>query len=287
MPGAAESRVLSDEQIAALCRSLVSDEDSLPPVDEWPAEWGEPTRYEKWIDSPRPFDFTGRSYLDPADVRPLSFGARWLETFITRCELGLDDTRVTLHESHLELLREHDRVCHERVCDERPSVERPGHLPDSNPEIFDGNLIGLLAIGRLLADRDPGFWPRLRKRGCSPRMVRKANRIVNETRRPLASSSSTGLESIPGIVRDHVRATDISPAPVAAPRRPCNRARSSRRRAPGRHQGSRRTSSRSAGGGSSGDDDGESEPGSGLRLRPTRWGSCNPPLIRVLLGAVS
>ena len=54
---------------------------------------------------------------------------------------------------------------------------------------------------------------------------------------------------------------------VAASRRPCNRARSSRRTAPGRHQGSRRTPSRSAGGGSSGDDDGESEPS---RLAP-RW----------------
>lgn len=64
--------------------------------------------------------------------------------------------------------------------------------------------------------------------------------------------------------------------------RPCSRARSSRRSAPGRRQGSRRTGSRAG----PSDDDGESEP-PGLRLwRHPDYGPLTPNLYRLLLRKV-
>ena len=198
-------------------------------------------RHEAWLDSETPFDFTGESYLEECLARPQT-GQMWeVELEIDAKLDNLRDLRtaVVLDRGVLELCRDVDEAAFEDdgLWDRFPAVL----TTDTGTEA--------LAAGRLIAERDPMFWPRLRKLGPTPELIRQANAILSD-------------QEFTPETRQRKRS-----ATVTIRRRTCTRARSSRRTAPGRHQGSRRTPSRSAGGGSSGDDDGESEP---PRLVP-RW----------------
>ncbi len=247
--------------------------DDFADATEYPSDW-EPSpqecremidaendaRYEAWITSDQPFDLTGESYLGYlAEYLPTRSPSEWdlrLEEQIDGAYEGMVAGRsaTIFDRGDLDWMADFDERC----------FESPDHLSDAYEGIHEtGIRVDILAAGRLLGDRDPTFWPRLRKLGPTPELVKEANTIL-------------GGHEFEREAKNRTRPKAVRPV---AQRRICSRARSSRGAAPGRRQGSRRATARAG----PSDDDGEPAP-PGLRpWRRPHLGSCSPNPLRVLL----
>jgi len=198
-------------------------------------------RYDAWLDFGAPFDFTGASYADEWDEpRAAADWERNLEQMIEDACRRIEEGKasIILDRGDLDWLGAFDEEC----------LDRSQGTGDDAPKIADmGLYIEILGAGNLIHKCNPTFWPRLRKFGPTPEMLREANAILG------------GQE----FEREAKARTRPRPTHTTAKRRTCSRARSSHGAAPARRQGSRRVTASSRAGPS--DDDGESEP-PGLRL---------------------
>ena len=216
--------------------SFLPDGWSHQDLRDWTAAEDE-ARYDAWLEDGAAFDFTGESYCEERfrDF-PHTDWTRRVDAAIEFFRLGMAEERCAaiLNRGDLEWMAEFDEAC----------FDDPGHVENAYEDILETGLqVETLAAGRLLDERDPTFWPRLRKLGPTPELVRQANHLLGG--------------------HEFERRTKNRPAPKLASRvsqrRSCPRARASRTSAPGRRQGSRRVTSRSAGGGGSGNS-GDPEP---------------------------
>lgn len=206
-------------------RSLDGEE-----LRDWAAADAE-VREDAWAESAPPFDLTGRSETSET---------KFIEDEVQRHAWRLRRHHVRVGRANLAWMLDFDQAVHE---------DRDHRLSLYDWESVDGLYeVGAdcedIALGRELDQRDPTFWPDLRRLGPSPAMVRRANDLLER-------QGHLGVQRTGGPILT-----------LPARRRTCARQRASRGSAP-RTRGSRRVTSRSAGGGSSGDDPGgdSSEPG--------------------------